>query len=57
MSGAGKYAVGKVKERIGRVIDDHPLVGEGIVDQAAGAVKHTAGKVAGTVGEAIADVL
>lgn len=56
VSGAGRYAAGKLKEGIGKVIGDDALVGEGIVDQVAGAVKHTAGEVAGAAGEAIHNV-
>jgi uncharacterized protein YjbJ (UPF0337 family) len=53
LTGAGRGIAGKVKEGIGRVTGDDELAGEGVVDQVAGEVKDTAGKVAQAVGETI----
>ncbi len=55
-SGAVRYGTGKLKRGIGQIAGNDALVGEGMVDQVAGAVKYTVGKVAGTVGETLHDV-
>jgi uncharacterized protein YjbJ (UPF0337 family) len=56
VSGMGSGIVGKAKEGLGRALGDDDLTGEGVVDQAAGALKDTAGKVAHAVGETIHDL-
>jgi uncharacterized protein YjbJ (UPF0337 family) len=56
LSGVGSGIVGKAKEGLGRAFGDDDLAGEGVVDQAAGAVKDTAGQVAHAVGETIHDL-
>jgi uncharacterized protein YjbJ (UPF0337 family) len=48
--------VGRVKEGIGRVTGDDDLAGEGIADQAVGAVKDTAGKWGHAIGETLHDL-
>jgi uncharacterized protein YjbJ (UPF0337 family) len=48
--------VGRVKEGIGRVTGDDELAGEGVLDQAAGAVKDTAGRWGHAVGKTIHDL-
>ena len=53
VSGTAGRVAGKAKEGIGRVSGSDDLVGEGLGDQVAGAVKDTAGKVAQSVGETI----
>lgn len=53
VSGTGGNLVGKAKEGLGRVTGDDELAGKGLVDQAVGAVKDTAGKVAGAVGDTL----
>jgi uncharacterized protein YjbJ (UPF0337 family) len=45
-----------VKEGFGRATGDDDLAGEGLVDQAVGAVKDGAGKAAQAVGETIHDL-
>ena len=56
VTGTGANVLGRVKEGIGRVTGDTALEGEGVVDQAAGAVKDTAGKVAHAVEGTIKDL-
>ncbi len=56
VAGAGTYAQGMLKRWFGRVMGNHTLVGEGIVDQVAGAACHTAGEVASSVGDVLHDV-
>ena len=53
LKGAGGNLAGKVKEGLGRVTGDDQLAGEGVVDQAVGAVKDTAGAAAQAAGQAI----
>lgn len=53
LSGAATSAAGKLKEGVGRVFGDDGLTDEGIGDQAVGAVKDAAGKVAHAAGETI----
>ena len=54
--GAGRGLAGKVKEGVGRITGDDELAGEGVVDQAAGAVKDTAGRAAQAVGQTVHDL-
>jgi uncharacterized protein YjbJ (UPF0337 family) len=56
IKGTGGNIVGKVKEGFGRATGDDDLAGEGLVDQAVGAVKDGAGKAAQAVGETIHDL-
>jgi uncharacterized protein YjbJ (UPF0337 family) len=56
IEGAGGNLVGKLKEGLGQVTGDDQLAGEGIVDQAAGAVKDTAGRAAQALGETIHEI-
>ena len=49
VTGTGGSVLGRVKEGVGRVTGNSDLEGEGVVDQAAGAVKDTAGRVAHAV--------
>lgn len=56
VSGTGGSILGRAKEGIGRVTGDTSLEGEGVVDQATGAVKDTAGKVAHAVEGTIKDL-
>jgi uncharacterized protein YjbJ (UPF0337 family) len=44
---------GKVKETAGKITGDSDLASDGLVDQAAGAVKDAAGSVAQVAGDAI----
>jgi uncharacterized protein YjbJ (UPF0337 family) len=55
-SGASKQVAGKVKEGMGRILGDDDLTDEGIGDQAVGAVKDAAGKVAHAASETIHDL-
>lgn len=54
----GKFdqAKGKVKETVGRAIDDRDLENEGAADNAGGKVEEGFGKARRKVGEAIEDV-
>jgi uncharacterized protein YjbJ (UPF0337 family) len=54
----GKFdqAKGKVKEGVGRALDDRDLEAEGRADNAEGNVKEGFGKARRKVGEAIEDV-
>jgi len=54
----GKFdnAKGKVKETVGRALDDRDLETEGQADQAGGKVREGFGKVKRNVGEAIEDL-
>ena len=54
--GAADSVVGRVKEGIGRVTGDDDLTDEGVLNQAAGAVKDTAGRWGHAVGETIHDL-
>jgi uncharacterized protein YjbJ (UPF0337 family) len=56
IKGTGGRIVGKVKEGFGRATGNDDLAGEGLVDQAVGAVKDGAGKAANAVGKAIHDL-
>ncbi len=53
VTGGGKYVLGKLKERFGRVVGSKSIVSEGVVNQIEGAAKVAAGRVAGSVGRAI----
>jgi uncharacterized protein YjbJ (UPF0337 family) len=52
----GDSLIGRVKEGVGRVAGDGDLVGEGVLDQAVGTAKNTAGKLGQTVGKTIHDL-
>ena len=54
--GSADSIVGNIKEGIGRVTGDDDLTDEGVLDQATGAVKKTAGKWGRAVGETIHDL-
>ena len=56
VTGTGTGVLGRVKEGVGRATGNDSLEGEGVVDQAAGAVKDTAGKVAHAVEGTIKDL-
>ncbi len=56
MEGKWDQAKGRVKEGVGRAIDDEDLEAEGNVDRAGGEVQEGFGKVRRKVGEAIDDV-
>jgi uncharacterized protein YjbJ (UPF0337 family) len=55
-SARGDSVIGRVKEGIGRVTGDDDLANEGVLDQAAGAVKDTAGQFGHAVGQTIHDL-
>ena len=48
--------VGRVKEGVGRIAGDENILGEGIGDQAVGAVKDTVGRWGQAVGETVHDL-
>jgi uncharacterized protein YjbJ (UPF0337 family) len=50
---AGRDAVGRLKEGLGRVTGDRKLAEEGIADQAIGGVQDAVGAVAQATGETI----
>ena len=56
VAGIGTNAAGRIKQRLGQVIGDSDLADEGVADQAVGAVKSGAGKLAHAVGETIHDL-
>ncbi len=56
VGGAGSSLLGKAKEGLGRATGDDQLAGEGMVDQAAGAVKDVAGQVAHGVSDTLRDL-
>ena len=56
VEGKWDQAKGKVKEGIGRAIDDDDLAAEGQADHAGGKVEEGFGKARRKVGEAIEDV-
>lgn len=56
VTGTGGSVLGRVKEGVGRVTGDSSLEGEGVLDQAAGAVKDTAGRVAHAVEGTVKDL-
>ncbi len=53
VSGAGTNVVGKLKEVVGKGLGDDDLTEEGLGDQAVGAAKDAAGKVAHAAGETL----
>jgi uncharacterized protein YjbJ (UPF0337 family) len=55
-AGGKDSIVGRVKEGIGRVTGNDDLAGEGVVDQAAGAVKDAAGQFGHAAGKTIHDL-
>ena len=55
-AGGGDNIVGRVKEGIGRVTGNDDLASEGVLDQAAGAVKDAAGQLGHTAGKTIHDL-
>lgn len=56
LTGTGGSLLGKAKEGVGNLTGDDKLAGEGLVDQAVGTVKDTAGKAAHAVGDTIRDL-
>lgn len=55
-SGTAGRLVGRAKENIGRAVCNDTLAGEGILDQAAGDAKDTAGRWGHAVGQTIHDL-
>jgi uncharacterized protein YjbJ (UPF0337 family) len=55
-SGAGSKLAGKVKEGFGRATGDVDLADEGVLDQAAGAIKEGAGHLAQAAGQTARDL-
>jgi uncharacterized protein YjbJ (UPF0337 family) len=55
IAGTGRNFLGKLKESVGRVTGNDELADRGVVDQVAGAVQDTAGKVANTASDTIRD--
>ncbi len=53
IDGAGKKAMGAVKEAAGKLTGNERLEAEGIAEKAAGTVQNKAGKVQDAVGGAI----
>lgn len=56
VTGTGGGVLGNVKEFTGKVTGDEQLRGEGVFDQATGAVKDAAGKAAEALGSTIHDL-
>ena len=56
LGGTGSSLLGKAKEGVGNVTGDEGLASEGLVDQAAGAVKDAAGQVAHGVSDTLRDI-
>ena len=56
VKGTGGNLLGKAKTGIGKATGNDKLAGEGLVDQAAGAVKDTAGKAAHAVSATLDDL-
>ncbi len=56
VTGTGGNLVGKVKEGVGRATGNEDLAGEGLVDQAVGVVKDTAGQAAHAVSDTISEL-
>jgi uncharacterized protein YjbJ (UPF0337 family) len=56
VKGTSGNLVGKVKKNVGKATGNDSLAGEGLVDEAVGAVKDTAGKAASAVSETLRDV-
>ena len=55
-TGTGGQLLGKVKEFAGNVTGDQQTADEGVLDQAAGAVKNAAGQTAQALGQTIHDL-
>lgn len=53
IKGNGGGLVGKLKEAAGKLTGDKEMQGEGLVDQAAGAIKDTAGEAAHAVSDTL----
>jgi uncharacterized protein YjbJ (UPF0337 family) len=56
VKGSGTSTVGKLKEGFGRATNNPDLADEGVGDQAVGAVKDAAGKVASAAGKTLHDL-
>jgi uncharacterized protein YjbJ (UPF0337 family) len=56
LASLGDSAAGKLKHGLGRVIGDDDLAGEGVLQQAAGAVKNAAGDLAQAAGQTLHDI-
>ncbi len=56
VSAAGDSVIGKLKEGVGNLTGSADLADQGVADQAAGAVKDTAGKFAQAAGQTIHDI-
>ena len=56
VTGTGGNLVGQLKEGAGKLTGDDQLQGEGLVDQAAGAIKDTAGQAAHAVSDTLHDL-
>lgn len=56
ISGGGEGLIGKAKEGLGNLVGSDDLASEGIMDQATGAVKDTAGQVAQAAGQTLHDL-
>ncbi len=56
LEGKWDQAKGRVKEGVGKAIDDPELEAEGDADRAGGAVQEGYGKVRRNVGEAVEDI-
>ena len=54
--GSGQILVGKAKEGLGNLTGNDDLAGEGLLDQATGAVKDAAGQVAQAAGQTLHDL-
>ena len=53
IKGTGGRLVGKAKESVGRFVGDPGLEGEGVLDQAVGGLRDTAGQAAHVVADTI----
>lgn len=56
LSGAGDVVAGNLKQAAGALVGDFHLANQGTLDEAEGAVKYAAGKVAGGVENTIDDL-
>ncbi len=56
VTGTGGNLGGKLKEGVGKLTGDDQLQGEGLVDQATGAVKDAAGQAAHAVSDTLHDL-
>ena len=56
VKGTGGSLLGKAKQGFGEVTGNEQLANEGAADQAVGAVKDAAGKVAGAVSDTVRDL-